>query len=557
MPLRSIAIANFKNIGSEPQQIAFKPITLLFGPNSSGKSTVLHALHYARDIFERHNLNPGKTLTGGSAVDLGGFESFVHNHDKNREIMLRFDLDLTDEDLPSYDWEQDDIGASRDESEFRSILANVQSAWVTVFIRWSKLLNKPILNRYEVGINGKLLATIEISDDARQVYIPFLNPLNPLFLHNSTFQEAYDTFMKVMDGSPMESDDGEKLGRLFPIISDVLGSVGSGLPGLTHPLGILYQRETALPNWNSILHFDSSALDLEAEAVNRREFIEIISSLIVGPGELVLKSLQELKYIGPLREIPTRNYLHELSPDDAGWASGKAAWDLLSTLHPDSLKLETINSWLSEPEKLNCGYRVEIKRYKELDVEGPLAVAIRNGRNLDDLKWFNEQLDILPTQTRLMLKDTIQEIDVMPQDVGVGISQIIPVVVAAVCTESGIVAVEQPELHVHAAFQVVMGDLFADMIRRQDNKRENRNIAFVLETHSEYMTLRFLRRLYETSQDELEPEAPWLTPDDLAIYYLNPREDGVEITHLRVDEEGEFLDRWPKGFFAERKKELF
>jgi hypothetical protein len=31
----------------------------------------------------------------------------------------------------------------------------------------------------------------------------------------------------------------------------------------------------------------------------------------------------------------------------------------------------------------------------------------------------------------------------------------------------------------------------------------------------------------------------------------------VHVKRLRVDEHGEFVDRWPKGFFAERAEELF
>jgi len=32
---------------------------------------------------------------------------------------------------------------------------------------------------------------------------------------------------------------------------------------------------------------------------------------------------------------------------------------------------------------------------------------------------------------------------------------------------------------------------------------------------------------------------------------------GTSVKHLRVDSDGEFIDRWPRGFFAERAAELF
>jgi AAA15 family ATPase/GTPase len=49
--ITGIAIENFKGV-RERVEIELWPITLLFGPNSAGKSTILHALHCAREVFE-------------------------------------------------------------------------------------------------------------------------------------------------------------------------------------------------------------------------------------------------------------------------------------------------------------------------------------------------------------------------------------------------------------------------------------------------------------------------------------------------------------------------
>jgi predicted ATPase len=73
-----------------------KPITLLFGPNSAGKSTILQALHYVREILERGNIDPDVTIAGG-LIDLGGFATLVHNHELQRAVRLKLSLDLSDE----------------------------------------------------------------------------------------------------------------------------------------------------------------------------------------------------------------------------------------------------------------------------------------------------------------------------------------------------------------------------------------------------------------------------------------------------------------------------
>ena len=50
-------IENFKGIGKR-QHIPLRPITLLFGANSTGKSTVLHALVYLNEILNNQRLDP-------------------------------------------------------------------------------------------------------------------------------------------------------------------------------------------------------------------------------------------------------------------------------------------------------------------------------------------------------------------------------------------------------------------------------------------------------------------------------------------------------------------
>ncbi len=83
--ITAITIENFKGI-SEPVRLELRPITLLFGQNSAGKSSLLHALIYAREVFDRQNLDADRTLSAGDSLDLGGFLSFVHDHDPSREI---------------------------------------------------------------------------------------------------------------------------------------------------------------------------------------------------------------------------------------------------------------------------------------------------------------------------------------------------------------------------------------------------------------------------------------------------------------------------------------
>ena len=80
------------------QRVELKPITLLFGPNSAGKSTILQALHYVREVLERKNVDPDMTIAGGM-LDLGGFKSVVHKRDLTQPVRIKLELDFS----PYYD----------------------------------------------------------------------------------------------------------------------------------------------------------------------------------------------------------------------------------------------------------------------------------------------------------------------------------------------------------------------------------------------------------------------------------------------------------------------
>jgi predicted ATPase len=177
------------------------------------------------------------------------------------------------------------------------------------------------------------------------------------------------------------------------------------------------------------------------------------------------------------------------------------------------------------------------------------------GLNEDDLGDLQELYATLKSRTEIALRDFEKGIIVAPRDVGVGISQMIPVIVVCLWDNRGIVAIEQPELHVHPAIQVGLGDLFIRAIQPDGSPYPGKSL--LIETHSEHIMLRLLRRIRETSADELPPGVTGLQPEDLSVIYVEGSDDGVTFGPLRVDRDGEFLDQWPKGFFEERAGELF
>ena len=77
MTLTAFSIANFKAFAAT-QRVPLKPITLIYGANSAGKSSVIHALALAHHAIETGDLDIQRTQIGGESIDLGGFRQYVH-----------------------------------------------------------------------------------------------------------------------------------------------------------------------------------------------------------------------------------------------------------------------------------------------------------------------------------------------------------------------------------------------------------------------------------------------------------------------------------------------
>ena len=306
-----------------------------------------------------------------------------------------------------------------------------------------------------------------------------------------------------------------------------------------------------------------------------------------------------LEYVGPLRGIPGRS--------DGGVASGGSDSTLSSGVWTQVLKFPTqreqLNRWMSE-ERLNLGYEIEVDHTVELGaVQTVLSehlqneiLRIRERTNDSELmmwksiRWKHpkvdpigrakkdwggharfeekdyETLDHTPVVRRSMeslaarlataanavirLRDLKTGARVALQDIGVGISQILPLVIRSVVDEDTLIAIEQPEIHAHPALQAELGDLFIESALKRRN-------TLLLETHSEHLILRILRRVREATEGVLGADQVRITPGDVSVLYVKPGAEGSEIIELPVTPEGDFAVPWPDGFFPERAKELF
>jgi predicted ATPase len=133
----------------------------------------------------------------------------------------------------------------------------------------------------------------------------------------------------------------------------------------------------------------------------------------------------------------------------------------------------------------------------------------------------------------LRLRDKNIDKDLDLTSVGVGVSQLLPIIVLCLSAPVGsVILIEQPELHLNPALQQRLGDFLLACARS--------GRQLIVETHSDYLVSRLRRHIAEDPGDEVRQQ--------LAILFAE--RFGGE-THFRVVEPNAYggIDDWPRDFF--------
>lgn len=660
MKLNSFCIGNFKSFGPIAQEIPLKPVTLIFGPNSAGKSSIIHSLLWLNHVFETGEFDVVKPRNGEGKVDLGGFGQFLHRGENSREVI--WGGSLARDQLSEHFHEE---WACNDKVDFSLGIGRTREGRLG-------------LTTFEVIIDGRELlrlstranrsSRIDLLDFTHPALQPCLAKFGEMGFEDMEVMEQENLPMAQYRGEDIRSyldvlvnRDGYKIihSQLFPTRLEKCGSVD--VEGLASE--DLYHSIQSL-----VLEFPESLQCLVNEAIP--EAFELLFAEI---RRYPTATFDALRYLPPLRDLPERSFdqgavtatIWNILIEDVEVRNQVNAWlgkkqfqtryrvglrelipvsamdhnlpnavehEIVRLLEsPESLDiLSNLVSELSESFRESFEDRdADLAAYLESDpdlkarlVDEEMALLQENWEDLMDdwpslsdkqkrgfaydhvrgviepgnvnanlptgQVWSHylinsqqfrdhlaanswEKLDagkrvsdfILHSNPQIRRELTLFQqpgnLEVSLQDVGVGISQILPILIAAAANRSRLIAIEQPEIHIHPALQSELGDLFLT------SALGNSGNAFLLETHSEHLILRILRRIRETTEDEMDDwpddlkEAcpKGISPDDVAVLYVEPGEDGATVKELRIDDFGEFRDKWPGGFFEERAKEIF
>ncbi len=235
--------------------------------------------------------------------------------------------------------------------------------------------------------------------------------------------------------------------------------------------------------------------------------------LIKSIGPALLDELGRIIYLGPVRRLAQRDYVWagrmpaHIGDDgakavDALIASGVARHAAKKRNQPVPVEAQLFEQTIRWLKDMNLADGLSIRA---LGNSARYELLIENGDQFSNLK-----------------------------DVGVGVSQVIPVIVAALFAQPGhIVIVEEPESHLHPLAQSKLADLLAQVSKE-------RNVQFIVETHSEHL-FRRMQTLIAKQQ---------ITPEDAAMYFVERDGKAARMRPLELDDFGR-LKNWPEGFFGD------
>lgn len=557
--LTSLSIGNFKAFG-ETQTIPIRPITLIFGANSSGKSSIIHSLLLARHALETGNWNAHRTAVGGDSMDLGGFGAYVHRQDLAASVRLNLDLWIPEDcaDLHQILRVGKSISLKIEVGSELDDTGNRLRDGAPRILRGCLKMGEGELVNF---VNRRSKSVIEALDSHDEDALPewgrggyrvdFLQADHPAVHGLAGPQDSRCDEPLVLRDSPIQQTNLE-WPRPYLDVSLEIGT-GDLIPSRLKYFGK-----------DDDLKAQLSRPSLPDDAVGPRcRLLRSLERLLQAVNRWFGDDLRTLQYLGPLRSVPAR-YFESEDPSNPNWVAGGAdAWEVLrrdETVRPKVNQWLGTN-WLQTPYVLTtksflnlegarlaiadelCALREDFPEKAQFNTEEPANELVKLLLGNRSLEW----------RRFLALQDRCNGTTVSHRDVGLGVSQVIPVLVHASGNQKKLVAIEQPELHLHPAMQAELGDVF---IESALGERKN---TFLLETHSEHLILRIMRRIRETHLGKLpkDKNLPPVKPSDVAVLYVEKDGPRSIVREMPLNERGELVKSWPGGFFEEAFSELF
>ncbi len=492
-----LTLANIKTNGDREESLLtrwmlrdFKPIagkleldlgniTVLAGLNSSGKSSILQSILLISQTLANPNREKALILNG-NIVQLGTFEGVRNERSNDSHIEIGFGL------LPST------RRISTSEISEIAFQANFQTG-----------------SARSNDVSGIEAVKVKLTESTLSIQN---RDSSPLFSSNpDSGRELRVKISAISEEEPKDSSEE-------PIRIDV--------PGENYKAFI---SEVDSPVVAIVNHFlpeqFATKYDLNPERADSNQVIDRSDFARMGYSRTIIRSAIQhiitffttmVRYLGPLRADPQapQRFAPSNEPDDVGIRGEFAAAVY------EANKNQVIQWWHPTEKKL-----MNDPLARAIDVwTGYLGIAHHVSTREAGLSGVSWSVQHLPASQERPL-----------QSVGVGVSQVLPILVAGLLAPiGGLILIEQPELHLHPRAQARLGDFFIALARVGKQ--------CIIETHSDCLVNQFRLRMVEEG-DELRNRT--------RIYFAAQDDEGKTLFEpISISPRGNIIN-WPEGFFDE------
>ncbi len=511
---------NLKNLRSlrDTGDIKIKPITILVGKNSVGKSTFLRTFPLLKQSCEKETRGP--ILWYGNLVDYGDFSTSINRNAAENEqsnyIEFSFGLDI-DQDIHHF------LDISLNQNIDAKMTLQMKEHNKSSYASRLKLslFDKNIIvdlnanqDFEKISIDGKDFTKDYFKERGltyrvgQGKYLPFFILLKPFKIkdkkaeftrHAAFFEEMLLNVIKDLCRNNVKNDTIELLIKNIPFSSSI-------------------EIHDYLSNQDIISGLAKKIKKMDLKSTQFREVVDfyylyVYESLIPIIDENLAAIFSRVRYLEPLRATAQRYYRRqELAINEIDSKGSNIAMFL------DSLSQAEKNSLTS---LLMESFNIELNVRRE---SGHLALTIKT--------------PALKEETNIA-------------DLGVGYSQILPFIIQLWdCNDKKRInrsnnfpffgrgsgdyfIVEQPELHLHPAYQAKIADVIEKIIDKE-------KLSLIIETHSPHLIYRF-GELVEDKESRIDKE-------DIQILIFEENDGETHIRQAAFDDDGRLLN-WPIGFF--------
>jgi len=551
--LRQLSFKNYKAFKTR-QTIDIKPFTLLLGPNSAGKSSIIKLIGLLKQSILAKDTSHDVFLYNGTEVQAKSFENISHNH-KSNPIEVSFINDIY----------RQGIIEPESELEFWSSIpeeANIVREKINFYLKTSTELRKDHIHvDYFKGSKGKYSNLDTFYGNyslTRKSHKNLIEKLEKKILTDLSPMIDYCVSNNCVSGSPTATvilvDSGKEYTVPGVNEDDPEKRIQSQIYGLIRVKGdITYEWEA-----RSFLPYQIDHTRRIHHDYEEKYFEEKVDFNIFPPDWNFHEGLppKYLNYTNSelLARIKEHWHVITLEPDLSRESVRKnieAQFYRYAELIAERAYHKLRNTFAKSETRidmLKLSLTTTFDRIKFFPALRPNPKQYYNEQELYEIfgirpEYFNPEnytsaFKTLGYNYKIILEKLSEDHDVYAlffqhpsskvkvtlSEMGYGFSQVLPYLSGS----SLLTILEQPELHLHPKAQAAFPSIL------------NNTTNHIIETHSEHI----LRGI------QIEVAKGNISHSDVAVYFVGKRKNGNSyVEELKLDDKGKFKNKFPEGFF--------